>query len=439
MIKFSKRTLCIGLSIFLVLSLAGTSALMKSAAASFSDYFAFAQDVESSSERAPHKDECFVSDDNDEGRNIVFKVIDESNRLVQVGCGSSGKTYVINDEDADAEDRVAYATITDTFSGTLTIPEQVTYAGVTYTVTKIASSAFASYKDNYADITFKLKKLVLPSTVTEIGDNAFYMADLSAGIAFSDECNLTTIGNSAFNTSGIYTFAIPESLTSLGNSAFYSCENLNKVTFPQNCKLSELPSYTFYSCKKLFSVDIPNSITSIEESTFQGCRSLITVVIPETITSIDRDSFAYCDNLSSIKVDSNNTVYDSRNNCNAIIETNTNTLVLGCKDTTIPNTVTSIGENAFNGSSITSITIPKSVVSIKWYAFLNSQELQNVYYLGSQEQWSKISIDDGNEYLTNANIIFVDENNFWKTLDKSQTNIEIPYGITSIPEAAFSG
>ncbi len=79
-------------------------------------------------------------------------------------------------------------------------------------------------------------------------------------------------------------------------------------------------------------------------------------------------------------VDKENTVYDSRDNCNAIIKTSTNSLIAGCKNTVIPNSVTSIGGGAFeNCSSLTSITIPNSVTSIGWYAFCNCSNLQTVY------------------------------------------------------------
>ncbi len=408
MSKFLKRTLCIGMSLFLVLSLAGTSALVKSAGASFSDHFAFAQDVESSNERTAHKDECFVSDDNDEGRNIVFKVIDESNRLVQVGCGSSGKTYVINDEGEVTGDRTSYATITDTFSGTLTIPEQVTYAGVTYTVTKIASSAFAYYKDGYIDKTFKLKKLVLPSTVTEIGENAFNKADLSAGIAFSDECNITTIGNSAFNRCGIYTFAFPESLTSFGNSVFYECENLNKVTFPQNCKLTELPSHTFYSCKKLNSIEIPSSMTSIGSYAFykSGIKSF---KLPEQIKSLGAGIFKDCEQLAEF-------------------------------DFSEASSISEIPDYMFSGcSKLTSFTVPSFIESIESYAFSESglksfNVPKTCTYLGAScfrscTKLASFTFDREHQLLNISDYLFAE--------CTSLSKIELPENIRTIGKSAF--
>ena len=112
------------------------------------------------------------------------------------------------------------------------------------------------------------------------------------------------------------------------------------------------------------------SVTSIGSGAFRYCRGLTSVTIPNSVTSIGKSAFSNCSGLTSIVVDENNTVFDSRNNCNAIIETATNTLITGCNSTIIPNSVTSIDYYAFNGrSGLTSVTIPNSVTSIGEGAF----------------------------------------------------------------------
>ena len=152
------------------------------------------------------------------------------------------------------------------------------------------------------------------------------------------------------------------------------------------------------------------------------------VNIPASVTVIEECAFAYSDSIKTVTVDQYNEVYDSRNNCNAIVETETNTLIFGCWTTTIPNTITaigahaffgnenlssinlpesivSIGEAAFNGcEGLTSIIIPETVTTVEEHAFWGCSSLTDVYYTGTKAQWSTISVGDSNEALANATI-----------------------------------
>ena len=156
------------------------------------------------------------------------------------------------------------------------------------------------------------------------------------------------------NSSSIMRVVIGDSVTSVGKHAFRNCPNL-----------------AFLS--------ISDSVTSIGEYAFFDCKALTSITIPSGVTRIDVDAFGGCPNRTSIAVEQANATYDSRDGCNAIIETTTNTLILGCRNTIIPNSVTSIGDYAFNNcSALTSLNIPNSIIRIGNYAFYNCTRLTSV-------------------------------------------------------------
>ena len=188
---------------------------------------------------------------------------------------------------------------------------------------------------------------------------------------------VTTIGFKAFeDCSGLTSIIIPNSVKIISDYAFYDCSSLISVTIPNS--VTQISYAAFAACKSLASITIPNSVMYISSNVFNTCASLTSITIPKSVTQIGERAFESCPSITTIVVEDGNSVYDSRENCNAIIKTNTNTLISGCQNTIIPNSVTSIENCAFFGSNLTSIAIPNSVTSIGQYAFLRCKKLTSV-------------------------------------------------------------
>ena len=196
-------------------------------------------------------------------------------------------------------------------------------------------------------------------------------------------------------------------MTSIGKNAFSNCSGLTSVTISGNG--TSIGDYAFYGCTGLTSLSILEGVSAIGNRAFAACPSLTEIAIPSTVTSINPHFFndtgisGIDNNLTSIVVDEKNQYYDSRNSCNAIIEKSTNTLILGCKNTTIPSTVTSIGNGAFyECPDLTSIAIPSSVQSIKNHAFLYCRNLVSVKVDSTSPPWI-----DGNSFPRHSLTIYV--------------------------------
>lgn len=178
-----------------------------------------------------------------------------------------------------------------------------------------------------------------------------------------------------FKVNGIYYNILSEedkTVSVTWGDTYYSYNIVirNEVTYNNiNYNVRCIDRGAFAYCCDLTEVSIPNSVTDIGDEAFYGCVKLSSIVLPKSITWIGRNILGNCDCLTSIIVENGNSQYDSRDNCKAVIETATNTLLVGCKATNIPNSVTSIGEYAFKDCAMNDINIPTSINSINNNAF----------------------------------------------------------------------
>ncbi len=186
----------------------------------------------------------------------------------------------------------------------------------------------------------------------------------------------TFIRSTYQNGKGVIKFDGP--VTSIGADAFWECSSLNGITIPNS--VTSIGNNAFANCPNLTDIAIPNAVESIGNYAF-AYTGLTNITIPSSVTSIAMTAFAACQSLTTMIVEHGNTVYDSRNNCNAIIKTGTNTLISGCKNSVIPSGVTSIGNYAFRSCTLASITIPNSVTTIGMRAFYGCTALEYIIFM----------------------------------------------------------
>ena len=355
---------------------------------------------------------------------------------------------------------------------------------ISNSVTSIGANAFFGCTN--------LKTVFIGNDVTSIGDGAFYNCTNLKTVFVGN--GVTSIGDGAFyNCTNLKTVIMTRTSSApiLGHDMFFNTPNL-KIYVPVDNNGNILPAYqqggwyNYYRNNYLIgswssgtcataikngvltvvgfalagyagpnsrgditSVVIEEGVTSIGDYAFENCTGLTSIEIPASVTSIGDRAFRYCGSLATITVDANNQTFDSRDNCNAIIRKADNTLILGCKTTVIPNSVTSIGHQAFFGcGGLTAISIPDGVQSIGDGAFGACSNLESVN-IGSGvssidksafndcDKLATITVDANNQTFDsrdNCNAIIRKADN---TLVAGCKTTVIPNSVTSIGASAF--
>ena len=357
---------------------------------------------------------------------------------------SSFLSFELNDEGTGYTVRGAYEGVPKP-SGDVVIPAE--YNGLP--VVKIADLGFANWN--------KFTTLSLPNTIKEIGYKAFEYCSAMTTLTIEEGSTLTTIGQNAFysckklgevslpgtvttmgqlafGNTGLVTVTLGEGIPEIPAHAFNSSSNLKNINFPESCTkigayafsgcafealalpttITEIGDGAFASCTQLTALDI--NVPTIGAEAFSYCSAIQTLKIGKDVASIGDLAFANCGALNSIEVAAENAVYDSRESCNALVNTATNTIITGSSATTVPASVTAIGDFAFSTCQITTLTVPGNVATIGASAFYNCGSLESV--------------------VLPAGLTRIEDSTFYGCY--SLANIEIPDGVTYIGKEAFS-
>ena len=327
----------------------------------------------------------------------------------------------------------------------ITIPDSVlsigysAFEGCTALKNITIPGSVLSIGDNAFKECTALESATISEGVKSIGDNAFYnctnlvnvsLPDSLTSISFNtfdDRANLQYyndgtayyLGNSENHylvlvsviSKEITSFTIDDKTKFIWSSAFSECRVLESIENTQNILC--IGSYAFEHCNNLKTFTIPYGVTTIENGTFFCCTNMQTITIPETVTSIGQSAFEGCNNLKSISIPNgvtsigNKAFYECKKLENIIIPDGVTIIrfntFYGCESlewVSLPESVDYIDQFAFkNCSSLKSIIIPSAVTKIAVAAFLHCDALTTVYYGGTEDKWSTISIEGNNGCL----------------------------------------
>lgn len=297
-------------------------------------------------------------------------------------------------------------------------------------------------------------KVIIKSGVTSIGNNAFSNIIALKEISIPD--TVKRIGKSAFEFCGLLeSVSIPNAVSAIEENTFANCSGLKSVSLPDS--LTSIGKNAFICCGNVKNVTIPDSVKSISEGAFAS-TGLTSVNIPANVTNIEKTAFCECNGLKSITVDSKNSKYDSRNNCNAIINSSTNELVAGCVNTAIPDSIKAIGAFSMCFGGVSSIIVPNGVTVIGDGAFqfctdlktltipatvtkfgdsLFPTSLKEIFFTGTREQWESIPKGNFNGILSKVKVFCSDEKAEYTVTYESRGGTVLPSD-TQVVEAGGS-
>ncbi len=340
---------------------------------------------------------------------------------------------------------------------TLVIPSSVNHEGKVYQVTYIEAESFC--------VRLEIKHLVISEGIEIIGRYAFEgcpnLTDISipSTLVFFDwdlfdfcsslrritvaeqnerydsrnNCNAiieTDENKLVFGCTGTQ---IPASVTTIGRFAFRQCcQQMERIVIPEGVKRIE--PCAFSQCINLKEISLPTSLEGMGYGMFNDCMSLESITIPRNVSEILGNDwgdcwnlFSGCYNLKKVVVDKRNHIFDSRNNCNAIIHSKTDAVVAGCGASFIPEGIKAIGDFAFESSSLPTIRIPKSVRKIGRGAFFYCQFLSTISVASGNPVYN--SKDDCNAIIETAS----------SKLVQGCSRTVIPSGTKEIADSAFYG
>ena len=303
-----------------------------------------------------------------------------------------------------------------TIPGSVLSIGQRTFAGCSGLESAIIADGVTSIGDDTFLNCTNLVNVSLPDSLTSISFNTF---DDRANLQYYNDGTAYYLGNSENHylvlvsviSKEITSFTIDDKTKFIWNGAFNGCRSLERVDIPDS--ILGIGHHAFQDCNSLTAIKIPYGITTIEDGTFFCCTNMQTITIPETVTSIGQSAFEGCNNLKSISIPNsvtsigNKAFYECKKLENIIIPDGVTFIRFdtfnGCESlewVSLPESVYYIDQFAFkNCSSLKSIIIPSAVTKIAVAAFLHCDALTTVYYGGTEDKWSTISIEGNNGCL----------------------------------------